>query len=264
MRDLEKGEIAYADILEPGRVELLHTGLDSLQSVRAAAAEFLSKSKKLSVLINNAGIMMLPEGKTADGFESQFGSNHLARFALFLALKDTLLASSTPAFHSRVVNVSSVGHHSCAINFDNLMFSHAYDPTDAYGQSKTANIQMANQTERLYGSQRLHGLSVHPGAIKTGLQSEADMAPVLAAYPWIEKTIKDRAQGAVTTVWAAVSSVWEGKGGKYLEDCQVATPAMGPFGPDHEGGYAGHAPHAYDPESEVKLWDVSLKLVGLA
>jgi NAD(P)-dependent dehydrogenase (short-subunit alcohol dehydrogenase family) len=253
VRDLEKGKTACADILEPGRVELLHMDLNSLQSVRTAAAEFLSKSKKLNILINNAGIMMPPEGKTADGFETQFGTKHLAHFALFLGLKDTLLASSTPAFYSRVINVSSVGHRSSAINFGNLMFSNAYEPHGAYGQSKTANIQMANQIERLYGRRGLHGLSLHPGTIKTGLQKTIDMTGILAAYRWIQKTMKDGPQGAATTVWAAVSPVWEGRGGKYLEDCQVAKPARGPYGPDHEGGYSGYAPHAFDPESEVKL-----------
>lgn len=90
------------------------------------------------------------------------------------------------------------------------------------------------------------------------------MTGVVAAYPWIQKTIKMGPQGARTTVWAAVRKTWEGKGGKYLEDCQVAKPGWAPYGPDGAGGYAGHAPHAYDPESEEKLWKVSSKLVGVA
>lgn len=264
VRDLEKGKSACADILEPGRVELLHMDLDSLSSVQAAAAEFLSKSKKLNVLINNAGVMATPEGKTEDGFETQFGINHLAHFALFMALKDTLIASSAPSFHSRVVNVSSVGHRYSAVKFDNLMMDGTYNPQAAYGQSKTANIHMANQIERVYGHQGLHGLSLHPGGIATGLQKTFDMAGVLAAYPWIQKTVKDVPQGAATTVWAAVGKIWEGKGGVYLEDCQVAKPAWALYGPTEDGGYSGYAPHAYDPESEERLWEVSAKLLGLA
>ena len=91
-RDLDKGRTALEGILEPGRVELLQMDLNSLSSVRKAAAEFLSKSKTLNVLINNAGVMMTPEGKTEEGFETQFGTNHLAHFYLFNLLKDTLLA----------------------------------------------------------------------------------------------------------------------------------------------------------------------------
>jgi NAD(P)-dependent dehydrogenase (short-subunit alcohol dehydrogenase family) len=264
VRDLDKAKAALEGILEPGRVEILHLDLNSLASVRKAAEEFLSKSKTLNVLINNAGIMATPEGKTEDGFETQFGTNHLAHFYLFSLVKDTLIASSTPSFHSRVVNVASVGHRHTPIHFDNFMMVGNYHPQNAYGQSKTANIQMANQIERLYGSQGLHGLSLHPGGIATGLQKTIDMSGIVTAYPWIQKTIKDVRQGAATTVWAAVGKVWEGSGGKYLEDCQVARPARAKYGPDEEGGYAGYAEWAYDRASEERLWEVSLSLVGMA
>ena len=162
-RDMEKGEAALGNILQPGHVELIKLDMNSLDSVRACAEEFLSKSPKLNVLINNAGVMRTPEGKTADGFETQLGTNHLAHFLLFHLLKPALLAGSTPSFHSRVVNLSSESHRQSEIHFDNLNLEGAYDPGVAYAQSKVANIYMANEIESRYGSSGLHGLSLHPG-----------------------------------------------------------------------------------------------------
>ena len=163
-RDLEKGKAALSDILEPGRVELIKLDMNSLNSVRACADEFLSKSQKLNVLINNAGVMRTPEGRTTDGFETQLGTNHLAHFLLFNLLKPALLAGSSPVFQSRVVNVASTGHRYAEIHFDNINLENGiYDPGLAYGQSKLANIYMANEIETRYGSQGIHGLSLHPG-----------------------------------------------------------------------------------------------------
>lgn len=111
VRDVAKGDAALSDILKPGHVELLKMDLNSQNSVRAVAAGFLKKSKTLNILINNAGIMALPEvHKTVEGLEAQFGTNHLAHFLLFQLLKPMLLASSTPSFKSRVVALSSSGH----------------------------------------------------------------------------------------------------------------------------------------------------------
>jgi NAD(P)-dependent dehydrogenase (short-subunit alcohol dehydrogenase family) len=111
-----------------------------------------------------AGIMACPQGTTEDGFETQFGTNHLAHFLLFQLLKPTLLASSTPELHSRVVVLSSLGHRSATVDFDDINYNKKeYTPFGAYGQSKTANIWMANEIERRYGAHGLHGLAVHPG-----------------------------------------------------------------------------------------------------
>jgi NAD(P)-dependent dehydrogenase (short-subunit alcohol dehydrogenase family) len=115
--------------------------------------------------------MACPESQTADGFEAQFGTNHLAHFLLFHLLLPTLLASSTPALASRVVNVSSLGHRSSPVLFDDLDLKRCgYNKWTAYGQSKTANILMANEIERRYGGQGLHATSLMPGGIMTGLQ----------------------------------------------------------------------------------------------
>lgn len=261
VRDIAKGQSALADILNPGRVELLKIDLNSLESVREAAQTFLQKSKTLNVLINNAGVMATPKGKTADGFETQFGTNHLAHFLLFQLLKSTLLASSTPSFNSRVVTLSSSAHRTSGILTDDYNFEHTeYSPWVAYGQSKTANIYMANEIERRYGSQGLHALSLHPGGIMTGLQVHVSAAlkESWSADGEVNLRVKSTAQGAATAVYAAISKDWEGKGGRYLEDCAESSPVQEP----RTQMSPGYVPHAFDEEKEKKLWLDSLKMVG--
>lgn len=261
VRDLDKGKQALADILEPGRVELLELDIGSMESVRAAAKTFLSKSTQLNVLVNNAGIMACPQAKTADGFESQFAINYLGHFLLYKLLEQTLLSSSTPEFHSRVVNVSSAGHHMSSVVLDNINLDGEYEAWKAYGNAKTACIWMTNEIERRWGSKGLHGLSLMPGGIATGLQRHVD-PETLKQWGSSEpsrKYGKSPAQGAATTMTAALGKEWEGKGGVYLEDCQEA-------GPIPEGGIlaVGVAPHAFDPEGEKKLWALSLQLLNLS
>ncbi|TKA72822.1 hypothetical protein B0A49_05289 [Cryomyces minteri] len=261
VRDVKKGETACNAFLEPGRVELLQMDNNSLDSVRAAAKTFLGQSDKLNVLVNNAGIMASPEGKTADGFESQFGTNHLAHFLFFCLVKDTMLASSTPQFQSRVVNVSSSGHMAGEVQFGNYGFeSGNYSPWAGYGQSKTANIYMANEIENRYGAKGLHGLSLNPGGIWTGLQKyiPEETMEQWKSRPGVDNFMKSTEQGAATTVLAAVGRVYEGKGGLYLEDCDVAAPAK-----EADLGAQGHAAHAFDKEKEARLWRDSLKMVGV-
>lgn len=171
-RDLKKGESALANILEPGRVELIKMDLNSLDSVRDAAKDVMSKTQTVNIIINNAGIIATPSlAKTADGFGSQFGTNHLAHFLLFQLLKPTVLASSMSSMHSRVVDLPSSGHRAGPVRIGDYNFERGnYSPWAAYGNSKTANIYMANEIERRYGSKGLHGLSVMPGGIRTSLQ----------------------------------------------------------------------------------------------
>jgi NAD(P)-dependent dehydrogenase (short-subunit alcohol dehydrogenase family) len=260
-RDLEKAKAALGDLAKSERVHLLQLDLGSLASVRACAAEFASKSSKLNILIANAGVMMTPEGRTADGFETQFGTNHLAHFLLFQLWKPSLLASSTPYFHSRVIFLSSLAHRSSEVNFDNLNLDGSYDPWVAYAQSKTANIWTANEIERRHGSNGLHAWSVQPGPTGTGLYQHVSEADAAASQsdPTLAKLFKTVGQGAATTVWAATAGALEGNGGKYLEDCQISKPndpAAGPYAP-------GYSVFAYDEEKEARLWAKSLELVGL-
>ena len=259
-RDLEKGRKALANVLEAGKVELLRLDTASFASVRACAKGFLAKESQLNMLVNNAGIMALPERTlTQDGHEAQFQTNHLGHFLLFQLLKPTLLASATPAFASRVVNVSSIGHRTSSIRFDDLNFSEAgsYTPFGGYGQSKTANIYMANEIERRYGSRGLHAWSLHPGGIDTGLQLHVDFS-ALKAMPEIQRGMHSVEQGAATTVLSAIDKELEGKGGKYLENTAVAHPVQ-----DAEFASLGHAEWAYDEDAAKKLWTVSNQIVGV-
>lgn len=265
-RDLTKAKAALVDIFNPDRMGLFQMDQESLESVRGASRAILSKTDKINILINNAGIMAVPDLRfTKDGYELQFGTNHLSHFLFFELLKPALLAGATPDFHSRVVSVASSVHQVHGINdSDNYNFQKGgYDPTIAYAQSKTANIYMANEIERRYGSRHLHATSLHPGTIAaTGLTRFMDPEVVegIVNSGLFRSLLKSGEQGAATTVWAAIGEEWATKGGKYLLDCTVAKPPSENESDIHAPIYALHA---YDPERESRLWEDSLKLVGL-
>ncbi|KAH7187499.1 hypothetical protein BKA60DRAFT_643672 [Fusarium oxysporum] len=208
-RNLAKAQEALAGIFDPSRMEL---------------------TDKINILVNNAGIMAVQTLQfTKDGHELQFGTNHLSHFLFFELLNPALLAATTPEFHSRVVVVSSTAHLRNGINAsDNYNFEKGgYAPWGAYAQSKTANIYMANELERRYGSQGLHGISLHPGGIMTPLAKHLPQAELENAGNDGElfKQFKSPEQGAATTVWAAIGKQWEGRGGKYLAECAEADPS---------------------------------------
>ncbi|KAI0467692.1 short chain dehydrogenase [Xylaria cf. heliscus] len=263
VRSLDKGRTACASFLKPGHVELLELDTASLTSVRSAAASFLQKSPTLNVLVCNAGVMQVPtREETADGFEMQLGTNYLGHYLLFDLLKDALLKASTPEFNSRLVNVSSSGHHMSEIIFDDLQLKgpDAYSPWGAYGQSKLAQIYMANYVDRNFGPRGLHALSLMPGGIMTGLQKYVP-DDVRRGWDESEETqnfLKSTEQGAATTVVAAVSKEWEGKGGKYLEDCMTA-----PFEP-LVTTLKGVKRYAYDEAKENRLWELTRQTLGLS
>lgn len=171
-RDLKALDTVIDDIVSKSehkdypRPEALELHLDELASVRKAAEEFKKRSQQLNILINNAGVMACPPSKTKDGLELQIGTNHFAHFLLFQLLKPTLLRSAEEsATTSRVVNLTSSGHRFAGIDFNDIQLEQpgAYEKWKSYGQSKTANISMANSISRHYGSRNLHGWSVHPG-----------------------------------------------------------------------------------------------------
>ena len=265
VRDMAKTAQVAASIEAdglPGRgaIELLQLDMTELDSVRQCAAAFVSRSQRLHVLVCNAGVMYPPPGKTKDKLDVQFGVNHVAHFLLFQLLKDTLLASSTPAFKSRVVVVGSSAHRISPVVFDDLnMDKQPFNTYAAYGQSKTANAYMALELERRYGNRGLHSTVVHPGGMPTPLARHMDNAVVLQHLtPEFLRSMKTVEQGAATTVWAAVSTEWEGKGGKYLEDVSVAQPSQDPPLPLN-----GYAPYIYDVDPAKRLWTESLRLVGM-
>ncbi|KAH7018905.1 hypothetical protein EDB80DRAFT_745969 [Ilyonectria destructans] len=244
-RDVNKAKAALDDLA------------DKSHSVRACAESFKSRSDQLDILIENAGVMACPEGRTADGFETQFGTNHLGHFLLFYLLKDTLLHSSTPVFNSRVIVLSSCAHQAGSVHLDNLTLEGEYEPWKSYGQSKTANLWTAREIEKRFGAHGLHAWAVHPGSIATELHRHVseEVKQGWAADKELAKNWKSIEQGAATTVLAAVSPELEGKGGLYLEDTQVAKPPG--------TGGAGYADWAYDEEGPGKLWEKSLELLKL-
>ncbi|KAI1735887.1 putative short-chain dehydrogenase [Xylaria scruposa] len=267
VRDTAKVKPIVADIINTtsgiGSIEVIEMDLDSLDSVKNGAQRFLEKSSQLNVLINNAGVMACPKTVTVDGFERQFAVNYLAHFTLTTLLLPTLLSNSSPAFNSRVIWVSSSGHRhaNCVPDLNDIGILDHYEPWAAYGQSKTAMIWASNYIDRTYGPRGVHSLSVHPGGIMTNLSQYMTQEAISAFVDDKEaaKQLKSAAQGAATQVWAATAPVWEGKGGKYLEDLKIAEPAS-PV-PSALGG--GYGPHAYDSVNEEKLWRLSLELVKL-
>jgi NAD(P)-dependent dehydrogenase (short-subunit alcohol dehydrogenase family) len=206
--------------------------------------------------------MATPEGsKTTDGFEQQFGVNHLAHFTLTALLLPTLLRSSTPSFNSRVVAVTSSGHRYSAIHWEDVNLTHKYNPWIGYGQSKTATIWMANYIDRVYGPRGVHAVSVHPGGIFTPLMQNVtpDMIAKWARDPAMMASMLSPEQGAATTTWAAAAQVWEGKGGKYLCECGVGGSAKNLMSILDQG----YGPHAFDKEGENRLWELSCKLTDV-
>ncbi|KAH7400233.1 WW domain-containing oxidoreductase [Cadophora sp. MPI-SDFR-AT-0126] len=261
-RDVTKAQRALGGIFEPSRMEIIEMDQAVLSSVRAAAAVILAKTSKIHLLVNNAGIMAIPDLQlTVDGHELQFGTNYLSHFLFFKLLEPALLAAASPNLPSRVVNLASSAHNVHGINdTENYDFHRGdYDPAVAYGQSKTASIYMTNEIERRYGSHHLHATSVHPGIVQTGLTQH--MPPdAFKGMEFLYPTMKNAEQGAATSVWAAVGKEWEHKGGKYLIDCAVAGPCT-----EGENKFtaSGYAPYAYDVEKATRLWSDSLKLVGI-
>ncbi|CEI67817.1 hypothetical protein FVEN_g9617 [Fusarium venenatum] len=269
VRDLKKGQQAVEDLRasNPNNgapLHLIELSLNSLNSVRAAAQAFLAQRANLNILILNAGVMATPEGKTVDGFETQFGINHLGHFLLFQLLKPALLAAATPSFTSRVISLSSLAHRVSDIRFHDLNFEEegSYEPWVAYGQSKSANIYMATEIDKRYGPMGVHALSLHPGTIATNLGQYVDPKAVEAMVDdQVKLMMKSAPQGAATTVYAAISKDWEGRGGRYLSDCGEpgpAKPSLSMVWTD-----VGHAPWVYDEHKAAKLWFESCKLVGI-
>lgn len=206
--------------------------------------------------------MMTPTREVSeDGFENQLATNYLGHFLLFWLLKDTLLASSTPEFNSRLVNVASAAHHSGEIHFDDFQLARegAYTPGGAYGQGKLAQIYMSNYVDRHYGPKGLHSLSLMPGGILTNLQQHvsAEEKAGWHANKDIMNFMKSNGQGAATTIVAALAKEWEGRGGKYLEDNQVAGETIVPW-------TKGVTKEAFDEEKEEKLWALTLTTLGLS
>ncbi len=237
--------------------------LASLKSVRDYTDRFLATGEPVHILIDNAGVMACPFGRTADGFETQFGTNHLGHFALTLRLLPALRQAGS----ARVVVVSSSAHQRSDIHFDDPNYQNRpYDPWEAYGQSKTANVLFAVALNRRLSGEGITANALMPGGIPTNLARH--LAPGGSDAPWLNEDgsvkeeyrgfFKTAEQGAATTVWAAVGAELEGVGGQYLEDCAVA-PVLNPADAG-EAGMSGVMPWAIDPDNAERLWHLSEEL----
>ena len=256
-RDVPKGEAVAGDIRSAAgnaQVEVEELELGSLASIRAFAQRMLVRHDRLHILVNNAGVMACPSAKTTDGFEMQFGSNHIGHF-LTTCLLAPALRRGAP---SRVVSVSSRGHHLSPVVFDDIHFEHRpYHKWLSYGQAKTANVLFAIALERRLATHGVHANALHPGAIMTELGRHLE--PEDIQFLQSRNTgmqFKSVEAGAATSVFAATAPELEGRGGLYLEDCHVAAVNDAPNALD------GVKAYAIDPENAERLWNVSQQLVG--
>lgn len=253
VRDPAKGEAARDQVLASvpdADLDLRELDLADLASVRRFAAGFLAEHPRLHLLIANAGVMACPKGTTADGFETQLGTNHLGHFLLIQLLTPALVASGG----ARVVLLSSAGHRFGPVDLDDPWFERRpYDAWEAYGQAKTANVLCAVELDRRLADQGVRAFAVHPGGIHTELgrhltdETLGVLMERLAAAPapTVWKTVP---QGAATTVWAATSPELDDRGGLYLEDCHVAEVT------DDPDARAGVRAYAMDPQQARALW----------
>jgi len=264
-RDLDKAKGATAqvraDAANGGSLELVQLDLASLASVRACADGLVAAGKPFDVIIANAGVMATPQGKTADGFETQFGTNHLGHFVLVNRIASLLKSGS------RLVNLSSAGHRFSDVDLEDPNFEHTpYSEFVAYGRSKTANVLFAVEFDRRHKGEGVRATAVHPGGIQTelgrymtdavrdALISNINASNAAAGAPQFSwKTIP---QGAATSVWAGFRAAADEVGGKYCEDCHVAEIVASAEIRE------GVKPYAVDPEHAKALWAKSEEMVG--
>lgn len=260
-RDLAKAETATAEIREAfaDRFSLVELDLASLASVRACADRLLADGRAFDLVIANAGVMATPLGRTADGFETQIGTNHLGHFVLV----NRIARLMSPG--ARLVSLSSIGHQFGDIDLEDPNFERRpYDSVAAYGAAKTANALFAVEFDRRHKGRGVRATAVHPGGIITELarhMTEESIKQMMSltrpqtgeAVP--KRGFKSVAQGAATTVWAGVVAPAELVGGRYCEDCHVAETTA-------TAKTHGVRPYALDAERAKAVWTKSEELVG--
>jgi NAD(P)-dependent dehydrogenase (short-subunit alcohol dehydrogenase family) len=260
VRDEAKGQAAAAtirDSVPKADIEIAVLDLFDLDSVRRGADDIAKRFSRIDRLINNAGVMACPLGRTAEGLDTQLGTNHLGHFVLTARLIPQLLAA-TPA---RVVNLSSAGHRLSPFRFEDPFFEKDdYDKWLAYGQAKTANVLFSVALDKRFADRGIRSHAVHPGAIRTELgrhMDENDIKDLMARRaPNEPMKFKEIPQGAATTVWAATAPELDGRGGDYCEDCGVAARI------DDPTTNKGVLTWALDEDAAERLWTLSEKWSG--
>jgi NAD(P)-dependent dehydrogenase (short-subunit alcohol dehydrogenase family) len=264
-RDLAKAQRATdpvrADARNSGGLELIELDLASLKSVRACANKLVAEGKPLDLVIANAGVMACPKGVTADGFETQFGTNHLGHFVFVNRIAGLMKPGS------RLVNLSSAGHRFSDVDLDDPNFARTpYSEFGAYGRSKTANILFAVEFDRRHKGQGKRATAVHPGGIQTELgrhMTPEIIQQLMASINASQQSegapafqFKTVPQGAATSVWSGVVASADEVGGKYCEDCHVAQLQ------DNPDARSGVRAYALDPDHAKALWAKSEEMVG--
>ena len=253
-RDVAKGEKALAPFADLG-IEVLECDLASLASVRACADGLLARGEAIDVIIANAGVMNCPFALTVDGFETQFGTNHLGHFLLINRLAPLIREGG------RIVMVSSRGHHATDVDLDDPNWTRGnYEPFIAYGRSKTANILFAIELDLRLKSRGIRATALQPGGIRTELlrHTSLEMLQQIAAAAAQQSAdgkpppVKTVEQGAATSIWAGFIGSADEVGGRYCEDCHVA---------DVQPSGEGVRSYAVDPATAAKLWTLSETMV---
>ena len=269
-RDLKKADDATGQVRKDaaangGSFEVVALDLASLTTVRACADALLKKCEPFDVIIANAGVMATPFGHTEDGFETQFGTNHLGHFVLVNRIAPLLRAQG------RLINLASAGHRFSNVDLEDPNFERTpYDPWVAYGRSKTANILFAVAFDSRYRDRGIRAAAVHPGGIRTELSRHLNQAHLQALIDQMnEQTAADSKpafqyktipQGAATSVWAAVVASAEEIGGRYCENCHVGQIVSD----DKSVNVSSEGVRAYalDQKAAEALWRKSEELVG--
>ena len=251
VRNLDKGKDAATLISRRSpnaSVALQELDLTSLDSIRAAADQLRSDNDRIDLLINNAGVMMTPKSTTKDGFELQFGTNHLGHFAFTGLLLDRLL----PVPGSRIVTVSSIGHRVGRIRFDDLQSERSYGRMRAYGRSKLANLLFTYELERRLVGLNTIAVAAHPGSSSSELSRNV---PPLVQALFTPLELQGADMGALPTLRAATDPGV--LGGQY-------------FGPDGFAEMRGYpkvvasSGRSHDVDLQRRLWAVSEELTGVA
>jgi NAD(P)-dependent dehydrogenase (short-subunit alcohol dehydrogenase family) len=269
-RDLNKAETATAQVRKDasangGSFDLIALDLGDLKSVRDSSKKLLEKGEPFDVVIANAGVMATPFTYTKDGFEMQFGTNHLGHFVFVNRIASLIRAGG------RLINLSSAGHRYSNVDLQDPNFERTeYEPFVAYGRSKTANILFSVAFDNRHRERGVRAAAVHPGGIRTELGRYTDVGRLETMIAQINKQLaaegkapfqlKTVPQGAATSVWAGVVAPAEEVGGRYCENCHV-----GKIVPDDATitvASEGVRAYALDPANAEALWKKSEEMVG--
>jgi NAD(P)-dependent dehydrogenase (short-subunit alcohol dehydrogenase family) len=269
-RDLRKAEAATAQVRQDaadngGGFELVELDLGNLKSVRACADELVANGKPFDLVIANAGVMATPFGHTVDGFETQFGTNHLGHFVLVNRITSLLKSGS------RLINLASSGHRYSNVDLDDPNFERTpYEPFLAYGRSKTANIQFAVAFDERHRQRGVRAAAVHPGGIQTELARHLDPSRIQSIVDQLNQQLAEEGkppfqfktipQGAATSVWAGVVARADEIGGKYCENCHIGHIVADDV--TISAISEGVRGYALDSKLAAALWKKSEEMVG--